>query len=61
MKVSDDQKKTVTALAIYPVCYIAGAVLYHSLKGDIDRTDILWRSAWSTVVAVLIAVFFIMG
>ena len=61
MKLSDDQKRIGKALAIYPICYIATIVIYHTIKGNADWEDIVLHSIAAIVVSVLLALFFICG
>ena len=61
MKLSDDQKKIVKALAFYPIIYIAITIIYHVIKSDVDWTEIFWNSVLVIVTTIIMVVFFTLG
>ena len=61
MKLSNDQKKIIRALAIYLVCCPSVTILYQLIKGNIVWMDILLQTIMITVISILLTIFFVIG
>lgn len=61
MKLSNDQRNVIKAMALYALVSIIVFPVYHLIKGNFCWADTLFYGAGILIVEALVGLFFVLG